>query len=203
MFIQVWTVFLYFVIVTTSESPCPEVLTEDITNGIRLPNGSIYWNNVTFDKNKYFTTSHGNVTVRRGCICEYKACYRKCCPPGQIFGLDNTCQNSILSKHYHVSIYDFDGNVSSKFIHEIHNNVCEHGGIKIEPDDPEDYHRVQEDGTLFFVLDEISLDSHEYCMEVFEIDNMTTAVTCLTKDERTEDDEIDLIPALGIYKIHW
>lgn len=200
MFIQAWAVLVFVYTVIASETlPCPEVLTEDITIGTKLKNGSILWDGITFDKDKFYVKKNGERTQIRGCVCEYRKCIRKCCPWGEAYPMgEKKCNKSIheLSENFYVPVYNVIGeevNVSAGYFHVLHGSYCKNGLYKLEPQlYPGDFHRLQDDGTLFQNSTEKDVwhKPDHYCLEVFEADNLTLALVCFDSDppNETRDD---------------
>ncbi|XP_075977842.1 putative G-protein coupled receptor Mth-like 3 [Anticarsia gemmatalis] len=65
--------------------PCEDVFSVDVTNGKRLKNGSVEKDGVVFPQKYVYSKFYSNGTLRKfGCLCEFKTCFRKCCPVGSV-----------------------------------------------------------------------------------------------------------------------
>lgn len=80
-----WFLLLFVLATAWSENPCNFYMSVNIDEGNKLEDGSIITNGLMYPPNLYFEyEGKDGVVQTRGCICELKTCYRKCCPLGEI-----------------------------------------------------------------------------------------------------------------------
>lgn len=90
-----WFLLLFVVATAWSEDPCNFYMSVNIDEGTKLEDGSIITDGLMYPPNLYFEYKGMDEVVQmRGCICELKPCYRKCCPLGEILVNASKCTPS-------------------------------------------------------------------------------------------------------------
>ncbi|KAF2885024.1 hypothetical protein ILUMI_21140 [Ignelater luminosus] len=148
-------------------TPCPFVLSINITNADRLSDGTLMSDGYSFSPDQYFLH---NGTVR-GCICEVKKCIRKCCPFGSaIYG--KKCKS--YTKPFSVKVHDGEKptiiNGSENDFYYIPSKKCSALGLyQLQPSlFPDDVFYVQHDGNMYMPHQKNkNLRPQDYCVEIF------------------------------------
>ena len=110
---------------STNELPCEFQDSINITNGKVLPDGSILYNGIQYNKQQFDTVNYrliNNVkrvkvdAHLRGCPCNIKPCIRLCCPLGSFVNMsmlkrgtilqEIPCYQHELAKNYKSEVYD-------------------------------------------------------------------------------------------------
>lgn len=194
---KTWHALTFFTAVlitsTYSATPCPKQLTIDITNGRKLRNGVIYHSGVYFTKYKYFGEYVNSSYKIFGCICEYKKCFRKCCPFGQAFGTNGSCTNAnkTVTESFQVPVFNLTEqlNVSANHFHVVINKDCSQGAYVLNPwEYGEDSHFLQSNGSLYQNYSGVQHPPETYCFEFFERENNVLPLVCFTEIPEEKDE---------------
>nr|ANB32479.1 G-protein coupled receptor Mth-like 2-1 protein [Dastarcus helophoroides] len=172
--------FVYFAIVSAQNWPCSKIVSVDITGGVKLGNGAIEFNNVTFPKSEYFEEK-GRV---HGCVCNIRNCVRKCCGEDEIM-VNRTCKKGTGNL---IPIYK-----QTEPLNMTHKDVPFHfiykrcRGYRLRANQEKFF--LQYDGTVHIPLISDEFWKPEtYCFETFidkRMNNQTTVILC----EETEEEE--------------
>lgn len=179
----------------TARTPCPKQLTIDITKGRKLRNDVIYHTGIYFPTDKYFSEQINGTVKTFGCICEFKKCYRKCCPLDQAFGNSGKCEvvNSTVSGNFKVPVFNVTEpiEVEERYFHVLVNKFCPQAAYTLNPAEFEsDSHFLQPDGSLYQNYSGISHPPENYCFEFFEPENSILPLVCFMDMPETDQDEL-------------
>lgn len=175
---------------TSASTPCPRVLTVDITAGRNQFSDYIYWDGVLFPKDKYFSEYLNGSERFFGCICDIKPCFRKCCPFGHAFRGNSTnsqCRPSDheLSVNFTVPVYNLTQELSVKddYFHVIANSFCKEASYRLNPREyGEDTHMLQLNGSLYQNYSGFYHLPEYFCLEVFEEEDSILPLVCFPDD---------------------
>ncbi|KPI95688.1 putative G-protein coupled receptor Mth-like 2 [Papilio xuthus] len=71
--------------------PCEDKNSIDISDGV-LRDGTIFKNGLAFPPKYVYKKNFNGVNETRGCVCELRNCFRKCCPMGSVMYRKNCTQ---------------------------------------------------------------------------------------------------------------
>ncbi|XP_018567317.1 G-protein coupled receptor Mth2-like isoform X4 [Anoplophora glabripennis] len=177
--------FLVTAVFSQQDRPCYQHLTEDITNGQRLPSGAILKNNVTYDSDNYYT-DNGRVW---GCICNINNCVQYCCDVDEVF-VNKTCIQEKSHSELNISVYeekkrlrDFSlrefSLIKSLSCPKLHERIAAEKGDLIY---------IQENGSLYYVSGEYEAmyDPGHYCL-TRDASNTLLTILCEFYDGEIEE----------------
>lgn len=150
----------------------------DITDGVR-EGVNIIKDGITYTPSDYVTVDN---TIK-GCICNVRACVRKCCEQGKMMNL--TTRKCISSSD--------DGFVSGllgNIVHVPENKICNDKQVKININ--QDF--TVEEGVL--IWDDFKFTMDNFCMAVTP-ENTTYAIACVSNEEIIVD---SIVTSLGKHK---
>lgn len=189
---------LYFGAVSTQiqEYPCPELLTLDITDGVKFKNQSILKNNTLFEPNNYYS----NQSKILGCICKIKPCVRKCCGPNEHHVGKCVQTEEKLELKIHKGTQQVDFVQDYHYIHKI----CNITDTLLLPKLEESHlFYLQENGSLYLPnynpLKPLK-GLHEYCMETFTLEGMGKMVSgllCASDEDMEEEENVNMWNSIG------
>ncbi|XP_064212827.1 G-protein coupled receptor Mth2 isoform X6 [Tribolium castaneum] len=175
------------------KSPCPEVLTVDITDGEKTDHNAIIKDKVRFEEDNYYVSNNSIF----GCICNVKqTCIRKCCGPDEIM-VNKTC--TLSNKALNLTLHHGDRPKDRGEPHFIHNSKhCKSEKMLLMPHfEPSDQFYIQGNGSLFLPKFKIKQmrDPEDYCVEVFhseinEMDHMVSVLLCLSEEDFFEESDM-------------
>ncbi|XP_050350690.1 G-protein coupled receptor Mth-like isoform X1 [Nymphalis io] len=165
----------YFLFV--NGQPCSDGNSLDLTNAEHFEGGLIK-DGVHFPPNYIYTKNVSGEIKTFGCVCEFKNCFRKCCPLGQVFLLNHLGKlcideyDIIQTNGLNVSyINQFRGtvNINDTDKHVLFNGTPCDGHVYIE--DREKWF-IQEDGKLYIEVPTsippwILRGPDKYCVDTF------------------------------------
>lgn len=143
---------------------CPGYLTVDITDGVKTADGSITKHNLTYPPEIYYFRNNSVL----GCVCEIKACVRKCCGDGQMKTIDGCVPFNGTLK-----LPVFDGARETRLqlqpFYIIHGSSCtkEVGRLNPKLNEHDSYH-LQANGTIIMTGSQNKfLHVSDYCVDTF------------------------------------
>ncbi|KAL9912134.1 methuselah-like 10 isoform 3-T3 [Glossina fuscipes fuscipes] len=175
--------------------PCPFYQTVNITDDIRLANGSVIHDDVVIPPNwigvydYVFANLQTRVPVSphlRGCICKVRPCINLCCPMGSQFW-SNTSQCEAIDNDFlwptTLNVTQADGTIQENLIAEqfavVNFRPCLWMYV-IRPElDVEDEWHLCENGSLVREFDQAILDIKNYCFVPTTINNRTDSTYIL------------------------
>jgi G protein-coupled receptor Mth (Methuselah protein) len=186
--------------VNGQQTPCPKVLTIDITDGDRVEY-DIIKDNIVFGEGNYFFDNGSTL----GCICNIKRpCIRKCCGPNEIM-IDKDCVSSNFSMTFPTHNEDIPTNAEQDY-HFVHNKDCKNNKMLLTPHFQEsDKFYIQANGSIFLPMfdDQKWRNPEDYCVEVFdneelELNKTLSIMLCLSDEEENSVDSMHKINVYGM-----
>ncbi|XP_018567276.1 uncharacterized protein LOC108907922 [Anoplophora glabripennis] len=184
--------FLVTAVFSQQDRPCYQHLTEDITNGQRLPSGAILKNNVRYDSDNYYID---NDRIW-GCICNIKSCVRYCCDVDEVY-VNETCRKEKTHSELNISVYQGTKRLRDFSLREfslIKSLTCPKLHARISAGES-DLIYIQENGLLYYVSGEYKAmyDPGYYCL-TRKADNTLLTILC----ESYEDEGTTTTYAIGM-----
>lgn len=141
----------------------------DISDGTLHPNGSVEHEDVLYLEEHHFEENG----LRKGCICEYKTCVRKCCLSHEGLDDDLSCVDS--EGGFRPQIYEEHEEVFTETFHiESENHSwCKGSLFQILPEDG--VPKIQKNGHLFIE----NFDNYtplQFCVDTFDLNH--TILVC-------------------------
>ncbi|XP_037294538.1 probable G-protein coupled receptor Mth-like 3 isoform X1 [Manduca sexta] len=155
---------------------CDEHSSVDISTGIPMKNGDIYYKDYYYSRDEYYIDENGK---ERGCICSKITCIRKCCPFGFGYNIKKkSCDN--VREAFKPPVWDIisyrvleDVNATSLF-HFIPGKMnCTAPKTRRIPISPAaDLYHLRMDGKLFIMISGnippwLILGPENYCIDTF------------------------------------
>ncbi|XP_039752847.1 G-protein coupled receptor Mth2-like isoform X4 [Pararge aegeria] len=185
--------------ITVSKN-CDKKNSVDITDGVYMPDGVIYHNDLLYNTFEYYTDSNNTV---RGCVCEIKTCASKCCPLGYGYHritrecvklTEGTFDPPVLDEYLRVE----NVNTSKHFHYTEGKPICRRPEARIVVSQITMEFHLRIDGRLYTEMQQnippwLLKTQDKYCVDTFIIENedgsQTTsfdALVCLaqTKEEK-------------------
>lgn len=166
--------------------PCDVAFSVDITDGTRSENDVIIKDGVSYDPENYFEYE-GKVM---GCVCNIKACIRKCCPTGQyIADSSQTCTDTDAD-------FRVDAITAADITtYSIITGKCNTPSVLLDPENStEDSFSITANGSLLWTDTEI-IQLQEYCVDYVRSTNTVKALVCV------DDTSITVHNTIGITMI--
>lgn len=185
---RAFVVLLSFGVAFASNYPCEVEFSVDITDGTRSENDVITKDGVSYDLKNYFEYE-GKVM---GCVCNLRACIRKCCPSGQyIADSSQTCVNT--DTEFRV------GTIAAADIttYSIITGKCNTPSVLLDPENStEDSFSITANGSLAWTDMEI-IKLAEYCVDYVRSTDTIKALVCI------DDTSITVHNTIGIYILNY
>lgn len=185
--------------------PCSFFDTVNITDGIKLNNGSIFHDGITYakDQYKYFNYIYSRPNIKnstsphiRGCFCHYRICVRSCCAKGYL--LNNTCIPSSdpqKIQEFRVNLHFKNHKIKSIDLLQdnkyglIYKKAC--NGYLLEPDlEPDDVWSLvafnMQIKLIFGGNENLVLDDSKFCIG-YDTRYAVVAAVCLYATSGNED----------------
>lgn len=173
------------VLSVNAEEPCSVQDSINITDGIKLLNDDILYDNILYTpdlygiyKNEYFNATFNRKIDPhlRGCLCLIKNCIQFCCPKGQAFKVGGICAND---PYFNVSAGSTSEEAQLYLKYGVvYGKPCDNGYL-LKPEDPVDEWHLLDDGQLY-------LNGSK------SLNYSTKETFCLTKYYQTNDRSTDL-----------
>lgn len=163
-------VLLCFRIAFAANYPCDVEFSIDISDGARSENDVITKDGVSYSKENYFEYE-GKVM---GCVCNIKACIRKCCPTGQyIADSSQTCTDTNAD-------FSVDAITAADITtYSIITGKCNTPSILLDPENStEDSFSITTNGSLLWTDMEV-IELSMYCVDYVRNTDTVKALVCV------------------------
>lgn len=188
-------VLLFFVILKGIYSTCKINVTIDISDGTVHKNGTVYHNGTYYLKEH----THKQNERIRGCVCEYKTCFIKCCLENQHFS--DEIENCVASNYsFNPKIHSIDEEIEQEY-HIIntpeYGTWCDGNIYMIEKEDDGDF-KIQKEGHVSLsAADDVA--ALQFCVDHLDSIGEIGILVCEPKPEPPSvKEEIEkALPAVG------
>lgn len=171
-------IFLFVVIIitnfvaraTSDNNPCDIALSVDISDGRRFRDDeTIIKDNITYTKDSYF--EYEGKTM--GCVCNLKACIKKCCPLGKYMTSDKECvetQNDFVAAIEPIITADIS-------TYSIINVPCNAKSVLITLEEETVF--IKPNGNLLWSVEETEDEEYgSYCLDFIVDTDYVSALLC-------------------------